>query len=155
MSIRRAFGVVLLALAVGLPRTASAQSSCGQPAEACAFFTTFLTALNKRDWLAYRATLDDSISIFLEDPAPAQRLDGRTAAESLFIQIFPPSGTPASSLPAPIMPAHLRVQSFGDVAVVSFEIVRPRSISRRTLIARRGANGWRMVHIHGSARQLP
>ena len=73
MSIRRAFGVVLLALAVGLPRTASAQSSCVQPAEACAFFTTFLTALNKRDWPAYRATLDDSISIFLEDPAPVHR----------------------------------------------------------------------------------
>ena len=155
MSIRRAFGVVLLALAVGLPRTASAQSSCVQPAEACAFFTTFLTALNKRDWPAYRATLDDSISIFLEDPAPAQRFDGRPAAESLFIQICPPAGTPASSLPAPIIPVHFRVQSFGDVAIFTFEIVRPQSLARRTLMARRGVNGWHMVHIHGSARSLP
>jgi hypothetical protein len=152
---KHVFTVVLLALAVGLPRTGSAQSSCVQPAEACAFFNAFLTALNKRDWLTYRATLDDSISIFLEDPAPAQRFDGRIAAESLFIQIFPPPGTPVSSLPASIVPEHLRIQSLGDVTIITFEIVRPQSLSRRTLIAHRGTNGWRMVHIHGSARQLP
>jgi hypothetical protein len=155
ISARRACAVVLLVLSVALPDTASAQSLCVKPAEACAFFTTFLSALNKRDWPAYRATLDDSISVFLEDPAPAQRFDGRMSAESLFIQLFPPAETPACSLPAPIVPAHLRVQSFGDVAVISFEIVRPQSVSRRTLVAHRGANGWRMVHIHGSARPLP
>jgi ketosteroid isomerase-like protein len=154
-AIRRACAVVFLAFAAALPSSASAQSSCVQPAEACAFFSRFLTALNKRDWPAYRATLDDSISVFLEDPAPAQRFDGRPAAESLFIQIFPPAGTPASALLPPIVPVHLRIQSFGDVSVISFEIVRPQSVSRRTLIAHRGANGWRMVHIHGSARPLP
>lgn len=152
---KRALAIVGFAIMVGLPSLARAQSTCVQPADVCAFFNSFLTALNKRDWPAYRVTLADSISVFLEDPAPAQRFDGRAAAESLFIQIFPPPGTPSASLPAPIVPRHLRIQSFGDVAIISFEIVRPQAVARRTLIARRGADGWQMVHIHGSARTLP
>ena len=143
-----------LALTIVLPRTAPAQSSCIEPAAACAFFNTFLTALNKRDWPAFRETLDDSISIFLEDPAPGQRFDGRMPAESLFSRIFPPPGTSPVTLPPPIVPTHLRVQSFGDLAIITFEIVRPQSLARRTLIAHRGSNGWHMVHIHGSERPL-
>ena len=151
----RTSAFVVLALAIGLPRTAPAQSSCIQPAAACAFFNTFLTALNQRDWPAFRETLDDSISIFLEDPAPGQRFDGRMPAESHFARIFPPPGTSTTSLPPPIVPTHLRIQSFGDLAIITFEILRPQILARRTLVARRGSHGWRMVHIHGSARPLP
>ncbi len=144
----------VLAIAIGLPCSAQAQSSCTQPKEACAFFDTFLTALNQRDWPTFRGTLGDSISIFLEDPAPGQRVDGRVAAEGLFSQIFPPPGVIPASLPAPIVPVHLRVQSFGDLAIITFEIHRPSVVSRRTLVAQRGAHGWQVVHIHGSARPL-
>ncbi len=144
----------VLAMAIGLPCTALAQSSCTQPKEACTFFNTFLTALNQRDWPTFRGTLADSISIFLEDPAPGQRFDGRLAAESLFVRIFPPPGVAPASLPAPIVPQHLRIQSSGDLAIITFEISRPNVLSRRTLIAQRGAHGWQMVHIHGSARPL-
>ena len=150
----RTSAFVVLVLAIALPCTAPAQSSCIQPAETCAFFNTFLTALNKRDWPAFRATLDDSISIFLEDPAPGQRFDGRTPAESLFANIFPAPGTSPQSLPPAIVPTHLRIQSFGDVAIITFEILRPQILARRTLVVHRGAHGWHMVHIHGSARPL-
>ena len=145
---------VVLALAMGLSHAAPAQSSCIQPAEACAFFNTFLTALNKRDWPAFRATLDDSISVFLEDPAPGKRFDGRMPAESLFASIFPAPGTSPQSLPPAIVPTHLRIQSFGDVAIITFEILRPQTLARRTLVVHRGAHGWHMVHIHGSGRPL-
>ncbi len=148
----RASFLAALALGTIAPGIAEAQASCSKPAEACEFFDRFFTALNHRDWAAFRQSLDDSISIFLEEPAPAQRFDGRAAAESLFARIFPPQGVQQSPLPPALVPEQLRAQDFGPVVVVTFELSRPQARARRTLVLTRGPTGWHIVHIHGSAR---
>ncbi len=147
----RSLLLAVLALGTGFPKVAEAQASCSRPAEACAFFNTFLTALNHRDWPAFRQTLDDSISIFLEEPAPPQRFDERFAAESLFARIFPQPGVPQSPLPQALVPEHLPAQDFGSVVIVTFELSRPQARARRTVVLTRGQTGWHIVHIHGSA----
>ncbi len=143
--------LAVLALGTSFPEVAGAQSSCSKPAEACAFFDAFLTALNHRDWPAFRQSLDDSISIFLEDPAPPQRFDGRLAAESFFARIFPPQGVRPSSLPPAYVPEHLRAQDLGSVVILTYEITQPQAVARRTVVLARGPTGWHVVHIHGSA----
>lgn len=147
--------VASLACSFWARSAAVAQSACRVPEEACVFVDSFFTALNQRDWPAFRLTLDDSISIFLEEPAPPERFDGRAPAERLFARIFPAPGGPRAPLPPPIVPLHLRAQDFGAVVLISFEIARPKAIARRTLVLHRTADGWRIVHIHGSARATP
>ena len=124
---------------------------CVEPRDACAFFNQYLAAFNAREWEAFRATFDDSITVMFDRPAPPQRMDGRAAVEAMFRRVFPPIGAPSRQLPPPIVPAHLRAQDLGDVVVVSFEIIGDDAVSRRTVILHHGANGWRVVHIHGSS----
>jgi hypothetical protein len=147
--------VAALASLLWAGSAAVAQSACRVPAEACVFVDGFLTALNQRDWAAFRLALDASISVFLEEPAPPERFDGRAPAERLFARIFPPPEGPRPPLPPPIVPLHLRARDFGDIVIVSFEIARPNTTARRTLVLHRTAAGWRIVHIHGSARAAP
>lgn len=128
---------------------------CNGPEPVCALLRTFLTAFNARDFDAFRQTFADDISFFVDRPYPPRRLDGRAAAEAVFAGGFAPYGAAASDpkppLPTPLIPSHLRVQAFGDVAIITFEVVRPAELARRTLVARREAGEWRIVHIHASS----
>jgi hypothetical protein len=49
-----------------------------------------------------------------------------------------------------IVPEDLRVDLRGDTAVVTFNVHNPSAVSRRTFVWRRGADGWRIVHLHAS-----
>ena len=128
---------------------------CDATAPVCALLREFITAFNARDFEAFRRTSSDDISFFVDRPYPPRRLDGRAAAEAVFSAGFAPYGPSAvgakPALPTPIVPSHLRVQTYGDVAVITFELVRPTELARRTLVARRESGVWRIVHIHASS----
>lgn len=130
---------------------AQSVDACTKPRDACAFFAAFVSAFNRRDWPAFRATLDPNVSVIFDRPGPPLRQDGHDAVESVFRQIFPdtPSvgGTPLSQ----IQPQELRVQDFGNVVVLSFHLSAPTGVGRRTLVLRRAAGRWTVVHIHGSS----
>jgi ketosteroid isomerase-like protein len=49
----------------------------------------------------------------------------------------------------------LKVQQFGDAAVVTFQVKEGSLISRRTLVLARRAGAWLIVHVHGSNVQVP
>ena len=118
----------------------------------------FIDAFNARDFEAFRSTFADDITFFVDRPFPPQRLDGRIAAEGVFREGFaashPSAGGAAPPLPPPLVPIDLRVQAFGDVAVVSFVVRRPTEVARRTLVLHRGSAGWRVVHIHASSADV-
>lgn len=139
-------------------RFLNAPEPCDGPAPVCALLLNFLTAFNARDFDAFRQTFADEISFFVDRPYPPRRLDGRAAAEAVFAGGFAPYGPTATGpkppLPTPLVPTHLRVQAFGDVAVISFEIVRPTELARRTLVAHRENGEWRIVHIHASSSDV-
>jgi ketosteroid isomerase-like protein len=144
----------LLALCVVLPLGAQARTPCSGPQDVCRFFSTFLSALNRRDWDAFRATFADDITVIFASPGPPERQDGRAAVEAVFQNIFPKPGSPPNPLPPPLQPDSVRVQDFGDVAVVSFLLRRPNHLDRRTLVFHRTLAGWRVVHIHGSSADI-
>ena len=139
------------AVAPGLAPT----EPCVGPAPVCALLTRFITAFNARDFEAFRETFADDISFFVDRPFPPLRLDGRAAAENVFAAGFarygPQGKDPKPPLPPPLVPSHLRVQAFGDVAIITFEVVRPNEVARRTLVAQLQGSEWRIVHIHASS----
>lgn len=147
-------GGALLALLVALPLSAQAGPPCPGPRDVCEFFAIFLSALNRRDWDAFRTTFADDITVIFASPGPPDRQDGRAAVEAVFQNIFPKPGTSPSALPPAIEPDSVLVQDFGDVAVVSFLVRRPDQLGRRTLVLHRTAAGWKVVHIHGSSASL-
>ena len=131
--------------------SAQAPTGCAIPRDACAFFDTFVSAFNQRDWSAFQATLAPEISVIFDRPGPPARQDGRAAVEAVFRQIFPEGATPAALPPSQIRPLNLRTQDMGDVVLVAFELAAPGAVGRRTLVLQRTAVGWRVVHIHGSS----
>jgi ketosteroid isomerase-like protein len=150
--LRATFG--FLALLAALPLGAQTPPPCPGPRDVCEFFSTFLSALNQRDWKAFTATFADDITVIFASPGPPERQDGRAAVEAAFQNIFPKPGSPPSPPPPPLQPASVRVQDFGDVAVVSFVLRRPDQLGRRTLVFHRTTAGWKVVHIHGSSAAL-
>jgi ketosteroid isomerase-like protein len=148
---RKVAGLIVLCITCFCTGAAAQEPACVEPRAACAFFDQYLAAFNARDWEAFRATFDDSITVMFDRPAPPQRVDGRQAVEAMFRRVFPPPGAPPSQLPPPVVPVHLRAQDYGDVVVVSFEIAGGNDVSRRTVILHRGSSGWKVVHIHGSS----
>ena len=132
-------------------------TDCDGPADLCVFFDRYLAAFNARDFDAFRATFADDITVFFDRPLPPERA-GRTAVEAVFRRGFayshPPAGTPQPPLPPPLVPVDLRLQVYGDVAVISFLVRTPGELARRTLVVRRQVDGWRVVHIHASSSDV-
>ncbi len=136
------------------PVTAQSHTACVSPADACVFFDSFLAALNRRDWDAFRATFADDISGMFDSRNQPERRDGRSAVEEMFRAIFPTTGAPARLTAPPIQPDNLLVQDFGDVVIVSFHLRSPGVTGRRTIVLHRTAARWQVVHIHASSFEL-
>ena len=150
---RRPFAITVASVALlwAIQLRGQTPTTCTTPRDACQFFGTFLSALNHRDWDAFRATLDSGITVMFDQPAPPERQDGRVAVEAIFRLIFPEAGSAPRPLPPPLVPENLKVQSFGDVVVVSFHLRGLDNLARRTLVLHHTTAGWRVVHIHGSS----
>ncbi len=110
-----------------------------------------------RAWMDALNSLDEAriVDAFAEDATAffpvvkAERVDGKTAIAAVF-QDYVQANTKKTN----IVPEDLRVQQFGDVAVVTFNVHNPSAVSRRTFVWRRDAQGWRIVHLHASNTPL-
>ena len=120
---------------------------------ACASSRQGEAAAAMRDWLNALNSLDEArvVDAFAEDAtaffptAKAERVDGKAAIAAVFRDYFA-----ANTKKTNIVPEDLRVQQSGDVAVITFNVHNPSAVSRRTFVWRRGAGGWRIVHMHAS-----
>lgn len=105
------------------------------------------------DWLDALNSLDEArvVSAFADDAtaffptAKAERVDGKAAIAAVFREYFA-----ANTKKTNIVAEDLRVQENGDLAIVTFNVHNPSSISRRTFVWRRQADGWRILHLHAS-----
>jgi ketosteroid isomerase-like protein len=148
---RVALSIVLLAVSSLRDLGAQSTPACSEPRDACAFFTSFVSAFNRRDWPAFQATLDPDVSVIFDHPGPPARQDGHMAVEAVFHLIFPDAPAVDGASPSQIRPLQLRTQDFGDVVVVSFQLADPDATGRRTLVLHRTSAGWKIAHIHGSS----
>lgn len=151
----RCYALAVVALVGARGLGAQTASACTTPQDACAFFDTFVSAFNRRDWPAFQATLAPDVSVIFDRPGPPSRQDGHVAVEAVFRMIFPDAPASGAGLPSQIRPQQLRTQDFGDVVVVSFHLTDPGAIGRRTLVLHRTAVGWHVAHVHGSSSPAP
>jgi ketosteroid isomerase-like protein len=117
-------------------------------AEPRAAFEHFIAVFNALDWKSFQATFADDASVFnpdIPEVISLHRLDGRSEFERTFRAVFD------SKLGPHIVPENVRVQRFGDTAIVTFEFERTTgSFGRRTVVLNHRRRGWLIVHIHAS-----
>jgi ketosteroid isomerase-like protein len=49
-----------------------------------------------------------------------------------------------------LRPQDLLIQEMGDIALVSFHLVLPGALRRRTVVLRKRAGEWKILHPHAS-----
>lgn len=122
-------------------------------ASACASSRSGDAGAAMRDWMDALNSLHEAriVAAFAEDATAffpvvkAERVDGKAAIAAVFRDYVK-----ANTKKTNIVPEDLRVQQHGDLAVVTFNVHNPSAVSRRTFVWRRGASGWRIVHMHAS-----
>jgi ketosteroid isomerase-like protein len=115
--------------------------------------TRFLTAFENLDWQTFRASFDDNATVFFPSPEPPERFEGRVAFEARFRKVFEsirrehPGGPPFHRLE----PDNVRTELFGPrIALVTFHLRNAERVARRTIVFRRVAGRWLIVHLHAS-----
>jgi ketosteroid isomerase-like protein len=103
-------------------------------------------------WMDALNALDEAriVDAFAEDATAffpvvkAERLDGKAVIAAVFHDYV------AGSKKTNIVPEDLRVQRYGDVAIVTFNVHNPSAVSRRTFVWRWEGARWRIIHMHAS-----
>ena len=116
----------------------------------------FVSAFNGLDQQRFDALWAEDVTVFFpQPPFPIRRIEGKAEVLAWFKRLMD-SQRAAGRSPG-VDPIDLQVQMAGpDGAIVSFHLGSdPASVARRTLVYRREAAGWRIVHLHGSALTVP
>lgn len=142
----------LAAQAATTPATPVAQSAADAPVRAAV--AEFVNALNAFDAERLGRSFAEDITAFFPGlPFPAARIEGRANVQSAFSQLFAQlrqRGTRGGNL----QPRGQSVQLYGDVAVATFHLVGQQDVGRRTLVLRRVAGRWLIVHMHSSVAPM-
>lgn len=116
--------------------------------------SAFLEAFNNLDWPAFRVFFDATATVFHPDAVHSRRVDSPEEFERAWQEVFQEirKGSHRSSPPyMHLKPEDLRIEMLSaDVALVTFHLVSPQRFGRRTLVWKRFADGWKIVHLHAS-----
>ena len=113
----------------------------------------FLAAFNSLDRTAFDAHFAHDVTMFFPDgPFPVERLEGKAAVLGAFHRFFDMAKARGATKLS-ITPSDLKVQTYGETAIVSFELAGDGAIGRRSLVLRHSAEGWKIVHFHASRRE--
>jgi len=108
----------------------------------------FLDAFSK---LALEAMIDcftDDSTAFFPSEHQIERLEGKTSIKNAFANVIAKvkrSGAENLKLET----EDVITQRFGDITLVTFQIFDTQT-SRRTLVMKRGHEGWQVIHMHAS-----
>ena len=113
---------------------------------------SFISALSMLDWDHFTAFFDDSATAFFPPSAKfAGRANNKTEIESIFKRFFDKVRNEKSHGPyLTIIPKSLKIQLFGTIGIVTFELEVPSTFGRRTLVLAKRNNSWVVVHLHAS-----
>ena len=119
----------------------------------------FLAAFDSLQWERFSAYLADDVTMVFPFAQLPSRRDGREAVEEVFRQFFESQRSTRERSGRPmvqgIAPLDLRVQLAGpDAAIASFHLGTEQP-SRRSVVFRRTADGWKVVHWHASPAPAP
>jgi|SRR5215471_5582971 len=126
-----------------------------QPSSATDVATSLVNAIVTSNLDGVMAVFADDATAFMPTANAATRLTGKAEIRRAFAALM--QNAPASATPRAVSPRDVAVQSFGDVAIVTFHLnsaqpVGPgqRAVGRRTLILHRSGSVWSVVHLHAS-----
>ncbi len=116
----------------------------------------FIRAFDDLDWDHFRLAFDDDATVFYPRGTP-QRANGRAEFETTFQTVFQQiRGNQTAPPYMDIQPREMRIQLFGDMAIVTFHLDdRAGFLNRRTIVLHRTGKGWKIVHLHASEVSLP
>ena len=124
-----------------------------------AALSTFLTAFDNLDWQAFRACFSDTATIFHPAASNTRRIDSPDQFKGVWLGVFERIKKNSGRTSPPYMslnPLDLRIEKLSEeVALVTFHLVDGSIFNRRTLVFKREANGWKIVHIHASNINTP
>ena len=115
------------------------------------FLKSFIRAFDDLDWNAFRHSFSEDATVFYPR-GKAERAAGRAEFEEKFKVVFEQIRAGRTSPPyMDIQPRGLKIQRFGDIAIVTFHLDdRAGFVNRRTLVLRRSAGEWKIIHLHAS-----
>jgi ketosteroid isomerase-like protein len=108
-------------------------------------------AFDNLDWEGFRWAFDDNATVFYPRAFP-ERASGREEFEKTFKVVFQQIRGRKTSAPyMDIRPKDVRIQIFGDIAIVTFHLDdRTGFLNRRTVVLHKATAGWKIVHLHAS-----
>jgi ketosteroid isomerase-like protein len=109
---------------------------------------TFLDAFSKLDLETMISCFADDSTAFFPSEHQIERLVGKTSIKNAFNDVITKvkrSGAGNLKLETKDVIA----QRFGEVAILTFQIFDTQT-SRRTLVMKRGLEGWQVIHMHAS-----
>jgi ketosteroid isomerase-like protein len=133
-----------------VPTIAVAAIAMAQVAEPGAAASAFLDAFRQMDEARFDPFFAPDVTMFFPDGAfPTSRVEGRDAVLAVFHGLFARARRSGRTRLA-IAPIGERIQSFGDIAIVTFGLDSEDSVGRRTIVLRNVSGEWRIVHFHAS-----
>jgi ketosteroid isomerase-like protein len=111
----------------------------------------FLIAFNSLQWEPFRKSFTDDATAFFPDWEQASRASGRNELEKTWLKIFPEFNDSTSTLKLGITPGDIKVQLYGQTAIVTFHLgTGEKYLSRRTLVMVKIKREWKIAHLHAS-----
>ncbi|MEA3041556.1 MAG: hypothetical protein QOC65_1045 [Sphingomonadales bacterium] len=153
----KTFALLALLALPAVPASALTQSAAAvAPSDGAeAAVAAFVAGLNSFDRGRFEALFaEDATLFFPAAPFPVRRIEGRAAIGEWFGRFFD-SARRRGATRGNVTPRDLRVQSYGNVAVATFHLEGGDNVGRRTLVLRRQARRWLVIHLHASSLPLP
>jgi len=114
----------------------------------------FLDAFSNLKWEEFKGYFADDVCMFFPPSAqtPA-RANNKEEVVKIFKNVFENTRKGKTAPPyLDIQPKDIRIQVYGSIAMVTFHLLDPGSLGRRTILLRKEDSGsWKIVHIHASA----
>ncbi len=151
--VRRWTLVLVATFLVSCGQTFGQNASPQDEADIHLFLNQFISAFDNLDWEKFRACFADEATI-IHPALFSHRLDGRAEYEPAWQKVFDRTRMDSGkSRPRymDLQPRDLKIQMLNQAAVVTFHLDRGHSSTgRRTLVLRKDANAWKIVHLHAS-----
>ena len=132
---------------------AKPQTTGREETEVLQLIASFIRAFDNLDWTAFRSCFADNATVFYPEFFP-RRIAGGMNLQQSWQKVFQNIKSQSGKRRAPYMdlkPIDTRVQLMSDTAIVTFHLDHGGTgVGRRTLVLRKSAGTWRIVHLHAS-----
>lgn len=114
----------------------------------------FVTAFENLDWPSFRDCFSANATIFHPSAPNIRRIDSPAEFDKAWLGVFERIKKSSGRTSPPYMKLNtedMQIERLSpEVALVTFHLVDPGTIGRRTLIFQRIDGAWKIVHIHAS-----